>query len=93
MNKYSATFADGTTITRTSAREYGVAWRATWTNDNGRARAETGFSSSREKANPYRPKVAMGGGSSRDREWAKRQNDEFIARSGYGVEFAPAVRA
>lgn len=95
MNKFSATFADGTTVTRKTAREYAVAWRVTWTTDNGIARVETGFSVSREKAAPYRPEIAWAhsGLSSNERAHARRKNAEFLARSGYRVEFAQAVRA
>jgi hypothetical protein len=95
MNKFTATFADCTTITRSSARDYAVAWRATWTSDDGRACAETGFASSREKASPYRPQKALASRhlSASMRAKAQRANADFLVRSGYQVEFAPAVRA
>lgn len=95
MNKFTATFADGTTVTRKTGREYGVAWRATWTNESGHARAETGFSVSREKAAPYRPEKvwAHRGLSSNARARAVKENADFLVRIGYQVEFAAAVRA
>jgi hypothetical protein len=95
MNKFTATFADGTTITRKTGRDYAVAWRATWTDESGRPRAETGFSVSREKAIPYRPEKVWAHRdlSSNERARAVKENADFLARSGYQVEFAQAVRA
>lgn len=93
MPRYSATFADGTTITRKSERGYAVAWRATWTNADGSQRAETGFAKTREQASPFRPapRSVWPGMPSSQRSAAKRENEKFIAASGYRVEFAPAI--
>lgn len=94
-SKFTATFADGTTITRSSAHAYTVAWRATWTDDNGFRNEVTGFAVSREKASPQRPGKALlwRGMSTNDRARAKRENAAYIERSGYRVEFAAAVKA
>lgn len=89
--RYTATFADGTTVTRTTAREYGVAWRATWTSTDGVKRSDSGFSFNRECAVPYRPVVRLGYGSRAQKAAAKKANAEYLAASGYAVEFAPAV--
>lgn len=93
MNKFTATFKDGTTVTRKTGRNYAVAWRATWTSESGKARSETGFSVSREKAAPYRPEKvwAHRGLSSSARARAVKENADFLARIGYRVEFAEAV--
>ena len=94
--KFVATFANGDTITRTSAHAYGVAWRATWTNpDSGRKYAPTGFSVSKESASPVKPGLywVHRGMSANERAEAKRKNAEFLTLSGYRVEFAPAVVA
>ena len=50
MNKYTATFADGTTITRKSNHSYSSAWRTTWTTLEGKRVSDNGFSSSPELA-------------------------------------------
>lgn len=95
MTKYIATFADGTTISRKTARAYGAAWRATWTNADGTVRSETGFSISREKAQPYKPAPwATGRGfSAKQNAEAARKNEEYVQSIGYCVEIVPAVAA
>jgi hypothetical protein len=97
MNKYTATFADGTSITRKSARGYAVAWRATWINLDGRARVETGFSASAElaakSARPGLPYGTWRGMSSKDRAFSDRQNAQFLANANLRVEITPAVAA
>lgn len=95
MNKYTATFADGSSITRQSARGYAVAWRATWTSLNGSVRTETGFSASEENATksarPCLPYGTYRGMSSKDRAFANQQNAKFLANANFNIEIAPAV--
>ena len=93
MNKYTATFADGTTITRNTERQYAVAWRATWEH-NGQQFEDTGFSYSKDKVNAYKPHpyyVGMGM-SANDRAKARAKNAAFCAESNYRVEVAPAIK-
>jgi len=93
MNKYSATFADGTTITRGTKRTYAVAWRATWTTTGGIKMVQTGFSASASKVKAERPFLHLEyrGMSSNDRANARRLNAEYAAKCGYKVEIIPAV--
>lgn len=97
MIKYTATFADGTSITRKSDRGYAVAWRATWTNVHGLPRVETGFSSSTENAaKSARPGLPYGtwrGQSAKDRAFAAEQNAKFLANANLNVEIVPVVAA
>jgi hypothetical protein len=97
MKKYTATFADGTSITRKSARGYAVAWRATWINLDGRARTETGFSATAQNAaasaRPSLPYGTWRGMSSKDRAFAGQQNAQFLANANLRVEIAPAIAA
>jgi hypothetical protein len=94
MNKYAATFADGTTITRKTEREYAAAWRATWEH-NGMEFEDTGFSHSAEKVNAYKPSpyYAGMGMSANDRAKARAKNAAFCAESNYRVEVAPAIKS
>ena len=94
MNKYTATFADGTTITRKTERLYAVAWRATWT-CGGHDREETGFSYAKDKVNAYKPSpyYAGMGMSANDRAKARAKNAAFCAESNYRVEVAPAIKS
>jgi hypothetical protein len=94
MNKYTATFADGTTITRKTERQYAVAWRATWT-CGGHDREETGFSYAKDKVNAYKPSpyYAGMGMSANDRAKARAKNAAFCAESNYRVEVAPAIKS
>lgn len=48
--KYSVTFPDGLTLTRSSDRTYTHAWRTTATTDSGRRVARSGFAASLELA-------------------------------------------
>ena len=95
MNKYTATFADGSSITRKSDRGYAVAWRATWTNVEGNFRTETGFSSSTDHANKSaRPGLPYGtwrGMSSKDRAFADQQNAKFLAGANLKIEIVPTI--
>ena len=95
MNKYTATFADGSIITRKSDRGYAVAWRATWTNLEGNPRSETGFSSSTEhatkNARPVLPYGTWRGMSSKDRAFANQQNAKFLAGANLKVEIVPTI--
>lgn len=97
MKKYTATFADGTSITRKSARNYTVAWRATWTNLEGNPRSETGFSSSTENATKSaRPGLPYGtwrGMSSKDRAFSAQQNAKFLANANVRIEIVPTTAA
>lgn len=95
MIKYTATFADGTVVTRKSNRGYAVAWRATWTTADGTARVEIGFSVSREKAQPYKPAPwARGRGfSAKQNAEAARKNEDYVRQAGYRVEIVAAVAA
>jgi hypothetical protein len=92
MNKYTATFADGTSITRKSNRGYAVAWRATWSAD-GYEFEHTGFSASADKVNAYLPGPFYAGRfpSANDRAKARAKNEAFRIESGYRVEIAPAI--
>lgn len=78
MNKYTATFSDGTTVTRKSERDYAVAWLTTWT-DEGKECYDYGFSVSREKVSPYVPNPfgTFRGMSSKQRAAANAANAEF----------------
>lgn len=95
MTKYVATFADGTSITRKSERQYGAAWRATWTREDGTARCVTGFAISSEKVNAFKPYMHRISRfmSANDRAKAKRLNAEYLKRSMYQVEIVPATAA
>jgi hypothetical protein len=56
---YTATFADGTTITRKSVRNnYTYAWRATGTRKNGSAADAHGYSSTIQRANIEGERIA-----------------------------------
>lgn len=89
MNRYTATFADGTAITRSSERPYTVAWRARWVAENGLRIERTGFAVSREKAKPERPSTAWGYPPGRRKREAQAR-DRSPERQ-YHVEFAPTV--
>jgi hypothetical protein len=95
MNKYTATFADGTTITRKSARGYTVAWRATWINLDGSVCTETGFSATAQNAaasaRPGLPYGTWRGMSSKDRAFSAQQNAKFLANASLRVEIVPTV--
>jgi hypothetical protein len=95
MNKYTATFADGTSITRKSNRGYAVAWRATWTSVEGAARSDEGFSSSvdlaTKSATPGLPYGTWRGMSSSARAHANEQNSKFLANANVKIEIVPAI--
>lgn len=97
MIKYTAIFADGTSISRKSNRGYAVAWRATWTSVDGRACSDTGFSASAElaskAANPGLPYGIWRGMSAKDRAVANEMNAKFLANANLRVEIVPAVAA
>lgn len=91
MNTYTATFADGMTITRKSERGYSAAWRATWTEKGyDKPIVFTGFCASPEKANPETPSKFFCGNSTKGRAEAKRKNAEYREACGYRVEIVPA---
>lgn len=95
MNKYTATFADGTTITRKSNRGYAVAWRSTWTSVEGATYSDEGFSSSAElaakSARPGLPYGTWRGMSSNARTHANEQNAKFLANANVKIEIVPAI--
>lgn len=97
MTKYTATFADGTSITRKSNRGYTVAWRATWTSVDGRACTETGFSATAQNAQASaRPGLPYGiwrGMSAKDKAFANEMNAKFLANANLRVEIVAAVAA
>lgn len=97
MNKYTATFADGTSITRKSARGYAVAWRATWIDLAGVTRFDDGFSATAENAiasaRPGLPYGTWRGMSSKDRAFANEQNAKFLANASLRIEIVPTVTA
>lgn len=95
MKKYTATFADGSTITRSTTRIYGVAWRSTWTHDDGNRHSYTGFAISAAKVNAYKPvrHLINNRMSSSDRTEKRRLNAEYCDAIGYRVEIVPAVLA
>lgn len=97
MIKYTATFADGTSISRKSNRGYAVAWRAKWINIDGRACTETGFSASAELASkaatPGLPYGIWRGMSAKDRAVANEMNAKFLANANLQVEIVPTVAA
>jgi len=91
MTTYTATFADGTTISRTTKRTYAAAWRVSYTKD-GVFLTDTGFCATPEKATPFNPAPyeLHRGLSAKQRAEAKKMNDEFLAQSGYKVEIVTA---
>lgn len=93
MTTYTATFSDGTTISRNSKRLYAAAWRATWTEKNGTFVSFEGFSISAEKVNAYKPSVRCTGRgfSAKQNAAAKRLNQEHVSSVGYRVEIVPAL--
>lgn len=97
MIKYTATFADGSSIGRKSNRGYAVAWRATWTNIDGRSCSETGFSASAalasKAATPGLPYGTWRGMSAKDRVVANEMNAKFLASANLKVEIVAAVAA
>lgn len=97
MTKYTATFADGTVITRKSARGYAVAWRATWDEKDGQRLSETGFSVSKENAEqsakPYLPWEVTRGQSAKARAFANEQNAKFLKNCNLRVEIVQVTAA
>ena len=97
MTKYTATFADGTTITRKTERAYAFAWRARWNLLSGEPYELTGFSqteeNARKSARPYLPYGTWRGQSAKDRAFAAEQNAKFLANANLNVEIVPAVAA
>ena len=88
--KYTATFADGTTIQRKSDRFYSHAWRLTFTSNLGTQIVWTGFASSAERAakaaalpNPYYVGRHM---SSAEKAAQKAKNAQFAATCGAKTE-------
>jgi hypothetical protein len=92
MNKFQATFADGTVITRGTEREYGAAWRATWTRDGHKCHRE-GFAASKEKVAAYTPSATFVTRfmSSNERAKARARNAAYLVEIGYAVEIVETV--
>lgn len=94
MNKYQATFADGTTVTRKTEHAYAVAWRSTFVSKHsGKVCGATGFSASADKVSPFRPTIASVSrqSSSNERARAKAKNAQHLIDIGFKVEIVPAV--
>lgn len=93
MTTFTATFADGTSITRNSDHGYTVAWRATWT-EEGRLVTFTGFSARADKINADKPgSMIFKHYSAAKRAELARKNTEILASTGYKLEVVPAVAA
>lgn len=96
MTKYTATFADGTQITRKSDRDYAVAWRVTWNHLDGLACSETGFSANAKNAaasaRPGLPYGTWRGMSPKNRALANEQNAKFLANANVRIEIVPTVK-
>lgn len=91
MTHFTATFADGTQITRNSEHGYTVAWRATWT-EEGRLITFTGFSARADKINADSPDYMCPRHFSAARRAAiQKENAARRAATGYKVEVVPAV--
>lgn len=91
MDKLTATFADGTTITRKTERAYGVAWKATWSGNS-----RTGFSSSADKVSAYVPTLAWPKDrfpSKAELAQVKADQAQALIDTGYRVEIVPTVTA
>lgn len=88
--KYTATFSDGSTITRNSHREYGFAWMSSWTRLDGKRVTETGFSNTADNAakaaKPGMPYGTWRGMSSNDRAKAYEQNAKFVETCDLHIE-------
>lgn len=96
MTTYTATFSDGTTITRKSDRAYTAAWRATWTEpENGQTFYQEGFSATSEVAAKSAGVLSKYGvyGSAAQKAKARRLNAEYRVAAGYRVEIVQAVAA
>ena len=55
MKKLTATFTDGTVVTRKTDREYAVAWLSSWYTKDGRKITKSGFSNNPDKIDVYKP--------------------------------------
>lgn len=91
---FTATFADGMTVNRTSTHDYTVAWRAGWRDKDGTFRWSTGFAVNQDRASPWCPAYycVHAGLSANERARNKRMNEALRVERGYTVEFTPAVR-
>ena len=97
MTNYTATFANGKTLTRKSNSGYACAWMATWTHTNGFETFDSGFSASFElaqkAAKPATPFGVWKGMSAKDRAIATAKNVEFLQTCNLKVEIVPAIAA
>lgn len=95
MTTYSATFADGTKITRKSDRTYTAAWRSTWTDPEHGSQAQEGFSATPETAAKSAAVLSKYGvfGSPAQKAKARKLNAEYREACGYRVEIVPANAA
>lgn len=94
MNKYTATFSDGTTVSRKTNRTYAYAWKATWTYQDGRVCSDTGFSIDRD-CKPYVPAPWFTGRglSAKQLEENRRKNAELLAQIDYKSEIVPVSQS
>jgi hypothetical protein len=87
-HKYTATFSNGHTVTRTTERSYAVAWMATWDGMGGAPR--TGFSSDASKVSATSPTYSWRRPmSSNERAKAKREQAAYLLAVNYKVEIVP----
>lgn len=97
MTNYTATFANGKTLTRKSKNGYACAWVATWTEANGKTCSDSGFSASfelaKKAAKPWTPFGVWKGMSAKDRAISNSKNAEFLQSCNLKVEIVPAVAA
>lgn len=93
MNTYTATFANGKTLTRKSKNGYAFAWMATWADTDGKQLSDSGFSASFElaqkAAKPWTPFGVWHGMSAKDRATATAKNAEFLANCNLKIEILP----
>ncbi len=93
MNTYTATFANGKTVTRKTKNEYTHAWLVTWTRVDGVQVSDSGFSASFElaqkAARPWLPVGVFKGMSANNRAIANKKNAEFLQSCNLQIEILP----
>jgi hypothetical protein len=97
MTHYTATFANGKTLTRKSNNGYAFAWMATWTRRDGSETCDSGFSASFElaqkAAKPFLPWAGVRGMSAKDRATVNQKNAEFLQGCNLKIEIVPTIAA
>ena len=96
MTKYTATFSDGTTITRDSKRDFAVAWQASWIGNGDGRGFITGFSASADKVQAYVPKFAWPKGrfpSKTELAEVEARQAQALIDNDYRVEIVQIVAA